>query len=56
MPDIKVAFQQDESQAGLTKLKTIADKADMIVNGYAFTRNGERIQVLKGNVSPLVSV
>ena len=46
MPDTKVVFE--ESQAGLnsTKLKTIADKADIIVNGYAFTRNDERIQVL----------
>ena len=37
MPDTKVVFE--ESQAGLnsTKLKTIADKADIIVNGYAFT-------------------
>jgi hypothetical protein len=26
-------------------IKTIADKADIIVNGYAFTRNDERIQV-----------
>ena len=30
-------------------IKTIADKADIIVNGYAFTRNGERIQVLNLN-------
>ena len=49
MPDTKVVFE--ESQAGLnsTKLKTIADKADIIVNGYAFTRNDERIQVLNLN-------
>lgn len=30
-------------------IKTIADKADMIVNGYAFTRVGNRIQVLNLN-------
>ena len=49
MPDTKVALE--ESQAGLNsaKLKTIADKADIIVNGYAFTRNDERIQVLNLN-------
>lgn len=47
--DTKVVFE--ESQAGLNsaKLKTIADKADIIVNGYAFTRNDERIQVLNLN-------
>ena len=28
-------------------IKEIADKADMIVNGYAFTRDGEYIRVLK---------
>lgn len=27
-------------------IKTIADKADLIVNGYAFTRVEDRIQVL----------
>lgn len=27
-------------------IKTIADKADFIVNGYAFTREGDRIHVL----------
>lgn len=30
-------------------IKTIADKADIIVNGYAFTRVGERIHVLNLN-------
>ena len=30
-------------------IKTIADKADIIVNGYAFTRVGDRIQVLNLN-------
>ena len=30
-------------------IKKIADKADIIVNGYAFTRNGEYIQVLNLN-------
>jgi len=27
-------------------IKTIADKADFIVNGYAFTRENDRIKVL----------
>ena len=27
-------------------IKTVADKADVIINGYAFTRNEDRIQVL----------
>lgn len=30
-------------------IKTIADKADIIINGYAFTRVGDRIQVLNLN-------
>ena len=30
-------------------IKNIADKADVIINGYAFTRNEERIQVLTLN-------
>jgi len=30
-------------------IKSIADKADVIVNGYAFTHKGERIQVLNLN-------
>lgn len=30
-------------------IKTIADKADLIVNGYAFTREGDRIHVLNLN-------
>ncbi len=30
-------------------IKNIADKADFIVNGYAFTRVGDRIQVLNLN-------
>lgn len=30
-------------------IKTIADKADVIINGYAFTRNQDRIQVLNLN-------
>jgi len=30
-------------------IKKIADKADIIVNGYAFTRDKERIQVLNLN-------
>lgn len=27
-------------------IKYIADKADMIINGYAFTRDGEYIRIL----------
>ena len=27
-------------------IKEIADKADMIVNGYAFTKDGEYVRVL----------
>lgn len=27
-------------------IKGIADKADMIINGYAFTRDGEYIRIL----------
>lgn len=30
-------------------IKSIADKADMIVNGYAFTREDDRIRVLNLN-------
>lgn len=30
-------------------IKTIADKADFIVNGYAFTRENDRIKVLNLN-------
>lgn len=30
-------------------IKTVADKADMIINGYAFTRKNDRIQVLNLN-------
>ena len=30
-------------------IKTVADKADVIINGYAFTRNEGRIQVLNLN-------
>jgi len=29
--------------------KTIAEEANMIVNGYAFTKNGEEIRVLNLN-------
>ena len=31
-------------------IKTIADKADIIVNGYAFTRSEKSIRVLNLNV------
>jgi len=27
-------------------IKTVADKADVIINGYAFTRESDRIHVL----------
>ena len=30
-------------------IKEIADKADMIINGYAFTKDGEYIRVLNLN-------
>lgn len=30
-------------------IKTIADRADVIVDGYAFTREGDRIHVLNLN-------
>ena len=30
-------------------IKNIADKADVIINGYAFTRNEDRLQVLNLN-------
>lgn len=33
----------------MTDIKNIADKADMIINGYAFTRNDECIRVLNLN-------
>lgn len=32
-------------------IKTIADKADIIINGYAFTRRDDCIQVLNLNSS-----
>ena len=33
----------------MDKIKEIADKADMIVNGYAFTRENNQIRILKLN-------
>ena len=30
----------------MDKIKEIADKADMIVNGYAFTRENNQIRIL----------
>ena len=33
----------------MTDIKNIADKADMIINGYAFTRNDGCIRVLNLN-------
>ena len=30
-------------------IKSVADKADVIINGYAFTSDGDRIQVLNLN-------
>ena len=58
MPDIKTASKREKNQARLAasereqtraKLKTIADKADVIINGYAFTTDGDRIHVLNLN-------
>ena len=31
------------------KVREIADRADMIVNGYSFTRDGESVRVLNLN-------
>ena len=33
----------------MDKIKEIADKADMIVNGYAFTRENDQIRILDLN-------
>ena len=33
----------------MDKIKEIADKADMIVNGYAFTRENKQIRILNLN-------
>ena len=33
----------------MDKIKEIADKADMIVNGYAFTRENTQIRILNLN-------
>ena len=33
----------------MNKIKEIADKADMIVNGYAFTRENNQIRILNLN-------
>ena len=33
----------------MDKLNEIADKADMIVNGYAFTKEGSQIRILNLN-------
>ena len=33
----------------MDKLKEIADQADMIVNGYAFTKEGSQIRILNLN-------
>ena len=33
----------------MDKIKEIADKADMIVNGYAFTRENNQIKILNLN-------
>lgn len=37
-------------------IKTVADRADVIVEGYAFTREGERIHVLNLNNSEKAAV
>ena len=58
MPDIKTVIKREKNQARLSpsereqaraRLKTIADKADIIVNGYAFTREEDGIHVLNLN-------
>ncbi len=36
-------------------VKSVADKADVIINGYAFTRDDDRIKVLNLN-SPVKAV
>ncbi len=36
--------------------KTIADAANMIINGYAFTRDGENIKVLNLNNPEMATV
>ena len=33
----------------MEKIREIADKADMIVNGYAFTRENDQIRILNLN-------
>lgn len=33
----------------MDKIKEIADKADMIINGYAFTRENDQIRILNLN-------
>ena len=33
----------------MDKIREIADKADMIVNGYAFTRENDQIRILNLN-------
>lgn len=33
----------------MDKIKEIADRADMIVNGYAFTRENDQIRILNLN-------
>ena len=38
-------FNDDE----FAEIKEIADKADMIVNGYAFTRENDQIRILNLN-------
>ena len=35
-------------------IKDIADKADMIINGYAFTRDGEYIRILNLSLCLLI--
>lgn len=36
--------------------KAVADAADMIINGYAFTRDGENIKVLNLNNTEMAMV
>ena len=49
MPNTKVAFEENQAGLNSAKLKIIADKADIIINGYAFTKGDGDIRVLNLN-------
>ena len=34
----------------MSKLKMIADSADMIINGYAFIKDGDNVRVVNGSL------